>query len=98
MQSNFRIRSSLADMSPAWMPQAALCCVAALAYVFQGLAWPLSPGRDFGSYILYYLDILSPQPVYHMLMLFRTPVTPLVLGVPLSIGGDRLLYLLMLGA
>lgn len=56
-------------------------------YWFQSLAWPLFFGRDALSYLYYYLDMGSNNPVYHYIMLRRTPVAPLLFGTTISIGG-----------
>jgi hypothetical protein len=56
-------------------------------YGFQSLAWPLFLGRDALSYLYYYLDLGSNNPVYHYLMVRRTPVAPLLFGTSLSLGG-----------
>jgi hypothetical protein len=56
-------------------------------YAFQSLAWPLFLGRDAWSYLYYYLDMWSNNPVYYYVMLRRTPVAPLLFGTALSLGG-----------
>jgi hypothetical protein len=62
-----------------------------LLYYLYGLAWPLAPGRDYGTYLLYYLQIPDAQPTYPMLMLYRTPLVPLFIGSTLQLGGPALL-------
>ncbi len=57
-----------------------------LFYTIQSLAWPLSPGRDFMTYMVYFFDLLNPHPVYHLLMLYRTPLTPVFWGLLLTWG------------
>src|SRR5438067_6015983 len=64
---------------------------AALVFVAQSLAWPLSPGRDFGTYVQYFVDMWHAEPAYPMLMLYRPPVAPLFIGVCLKMGGPLLL-------
>ena len=64
--------------------------VALVAYVVHSIAWPLSPGRDAGTYLIYYLDMWSSDPIYPTLMLFRTPVAPLFFGSLLELGGSEL--------
>ena len=64
-----------------------LIAVALLVYWVEAAAWPLAKGRDLWDYLAYYLSLPDSRPVYSDLMLFRTPVTPLVLGIPLSLGG-----------
>jgi hypothetical protein len=65
--------------------------VAALAsYALQALAWPLERGRDSWDYWLWFLQALDRDPPVDALMPFRTPVTPLVTGAPMALGGARL--------
>ncbi len=67
-----------------------LLLVSLITYYLQSLAWPITLGRDGGNYLLYYLDILSNDPVYHLIMVMRTPIAPLLYGSLLSIGGAAL--------
>ena len=50
-------------------------------YALQSAAWPLAPGRDYTTYLVYFFDLLNPYPSYHLLMVFRTPAAPLFWGV-----------------
>ena len=55
--------------------------VFALALVVFGLrsiALPVLPGRDFGTYIAYYVQMWDWHSVVPMSMLYRTPLAPLV--------------------
>lgn len=67
---------------------AAVLAVVALAfYALQSSALPVVPGRDFGTYLRFYVQMFewgSPLP---MTMLFRTPVAPLLLGGSLDLVG-----------
>jgi Dolichyl-phosphate-mannose-protein mannosyltransferase len=76
----------------AWIPtrSAALALFALALAVFwlQALGWPLAKGRDTWDYLAYYLQILDSEPPLDMLQVFRTPLTPLVLGLPLDAGGS----------
>ncbi len=70
-----------------------LCILSAIAlatYAVQSMAWPLSLGRDAPNYLMYYLDLWSAEPVYHLLMVTRTPLAPLTFGSLLSLGGTPL--------
>ncbi len=69
---------------------AILFCMAFITYYVQSLAWPFTLGRDGANYLLYYLDFLSKDPVYHLIMVMRTPIAPLLYGSLLSLGGVRL--------
>jgi hypothetical protein len=71
---------------------AALLFVVALGvYWFQALGWPMAKGRDTWDYLGYYLQLADSAPPLEMLQLFRTPLTPLAVGLPLDLGGTALL-------
>src|SRR5712691_1685842 len=74
---------------------AVLFVVALVAYWLEALAWPLQRGRDSWDYWLYYLQLGDSHPPFSQLQLFRTPVTPIVTGLPMSIGGGHLLEVVM---
>ncbi len=64
-------------------------------YWLQAVAWPLQKGRDTWDYFSFYLSMLHEHTPFRLLMLFRVPVAPLVLGVPMQIGGARLLEVVL---
>jgi hypothetical protein len=64
-----------------------LAGLAVAAFAVQGLAWPLAPGRDVQSYLTYYLEMGSADPVFPQNMLLRTPLAPLFNGLALDLGG-----------
>jgi hypothetical protein len=68
----------------------ALAAAALAVYGLESLAWPLRDGRDSTSYLMYYVDIWHEHPAYPLLMLFRTPLAPLVFGPLLQLGGAAL--------
>jgi hypothetical protein len=72
--------------------RAALACFASalVLYGLESIAWPLGGGRDATTYLMYYLDMWHAHPAYPALMLFRTPLAPLVYGPPLQLGGPVL--------
>ena len=78
-----------------WAGVALLCAVALALYWIEALAWPLQRGRDSWDYWLYYLQLGDRHPVFWAVQLFRTPLTPLVTGIPMSIGGAQLLEVVM---
>jgi hypothetical protein len=80
-------------VSPRWL--IGLGGLAAIVYLVHARAWPLYPGRDAQTYLMYYLEMGAADPVFPQLMLFRTPGAPLVLGLPLDIGGALLVELLL---
>ncbi len=73
----------------------ALFLLATLAYWFAALGWPLAKGRDSWDYLAYYLQLFDSDPALDSLQLFRTPLTPLVLGVPMDVGGSVLLEIVL---
>ena len=88
-------------MSDAWQRllafvptrRAALVVVAAALVVFalESLGWPMAKGRDTWDYLVYYLQLLDGDPPFSDLQVFRTPLTPIALGLPLDLGGVWLL-------
>jgi len=73
----------------------ALYLLATAGYWFAALGWPLAKGRDSWDYLAYYLQLFDSDPALDSLQLFRTPLTPLVLGVPMDIGGTILLEVVL---
>lgn len=72
------------------------CFVLALAvFGIESIAWPVSLGRDGTTYLMYYRDMWNAHPAFPELMLFRTPLAPLLVGVPLQIGGAVLLEIVL---
>ena len=65
--------------------------VVGVAYILQTLAYPIHEGRDFATYALYYRDLFKPIPEFPVLMLFRTPVTPILFGILFDTGSGLLL-------
>ena len=51
----------------------------------------MAKGRDTWDYLVYYLQLADADPPISELQLFRTPLTPVVLGIPLQLGGSALL-------
>jgi 4-amino-4-deoxy-L-arabinose transferase-like glycosyltransferase len=73
--------------------RAALVLLALAFAVFwvESLGWPMAKGRDTWDYLVYYLQLLDGNPPISELQVFRTPLTPLVVGLPLDLGGIWLL-------
>jgi hypothetical protein len=65
--------------------------IALVAYGLESIAWPVSLGRDGTTYLMYYRDMWNAHPAFPELMLYRTPLAPLVVGAPLQLGGPILL-------
>ncbi len=80
---------------PTWQGAALLFALALVGYWFAALGWPLAKGRDTWDYLAYYLQLSDSDPPLESLQVFRTPLTPLVLGVPMDIGGAVLLEILL---
>jgi hypothetical protein len=68
-----------------------LFVVALGVYSFQALGWPMAKGRDTWDYLVYYLQLFDAHPPLSQVQLFRTPLTPIVVGLPMAIGGSAML-------
>ena len=68
-----------------------LFAVALAVFWLQALGWPMAKGRDTWDYLVYYLQFLDGDPPLSQVQLFRTPLTPLVVGLPMAIGGSAAL-------
>jgi hypothetical protein len=68
-----------------------LFVVALGVFWFQALGWPMAKGRDTWDYLVYYLQLFDSNPPLSQVQLFRTPLTPLAVGLPLDLGGSTLL-------
>jgi len=68
-----------------------LFLVALAVYGFQSLGWPMAKGRDTWDYLVYYLQLLDADPPISELQVFRPPLTPLAVGLPMDVGGTVLL-------
>jgi Dolichyl-phosphate-mannose-protein mannosyltransferase len=68
-----------------------LFAVAFAVYWFQALGWPMAKGRDTWDYLVYYVQLFDSNPPLSQVQLFRAPLTPLALGVPMDLGGSVLL-------
>jgi hypothetical protein len=64
----------------------ALAVASAIAFVIGALVWPIFPGRDAQTYLMYFLEMERAHPVFPLLMLFRTPGAPLFFGAALATG------------
>ncbi len=65
----------------------AVFVVALVVFGLRSIALPVIPGRDFGTYIGYYVQMWDWHSVVPMAMLFRTPLAPLVIGGTLDLFG-----------
>ena len=81
----------LLDFVPTRRAAVVLVVFAIAVFWLEALGWPMAKGRDTWDYLVYYLQLGDADPPISELQLFRTPVTPLVLGIPLSLGGSLLL-------
>ena len=68
-----------------------LFAIALGGFWLQALGWPMAKGRDTWDYLVYYLQLLDSEPPLSQVQLFRAPLTPLVVGLPLDLGGSILL-------
>lgn len=69
----------------------ALAVLALAVFWFEALGWPMAKGRDTWDYLVYYLQMGDGDPPISELQLFRTPVTPVTVGLPMQLGGSVLL-------
>jgi 4-amino-4-deoxy-L-arabinose transferase-like glycosyltransferase/SAM-dependent methyltransferase len=60
-------------------------------YWVEAMALPMAKGRDLWDYWSYFLQMWHGHPPFRFVMLFRTPLTPLVVGLPMWLGGATLL-------
>jgi Dolichyl-phosphate-mannose-protein mannosyltransferase len=67
--------------------------VAFVVFWIESLGWPMAKGRDTWDYLAYYLQLFDSTPPLAELQVFRTPLTPIVVGLPLDLGGIWLLEL-----
>jgi len=67
--------------------------VAFAVFWIESLGWPMAKGRDTWDYLGYYLQLFDSTPPLSELQVFRTPLTPIVVGLPLDMGGVWLLEL-----
>ncbi len=51
----------------------------------RAIGWPLLGGRDLDEYLYGYIQFLDWHPLLPWSMLFRTPLTPVVVGVSLDV-------------
>lgn len=71
--------------------------LALAVFGLRSVALPVLPGRDFGTYIGYYVQMWDWHSVVPMAMLYRTPLAPLVIGGTLDLlGGFGLLVVMAL--
>ena len=72
--------------------------LAGLHFLLESTAYPVYPGRDFSTYIWYFLESFLAHPVHHVVMVYRTPFVPFLLGLCFKWGGivavKSLLFLL----
>lgn len=68
-----------------------LFVLALAVFWFEALGWPMAKGRDTWDYLAYYLQLFDASPPLSELQVFRTPLTPLAVGIPMDLGGTALL-------
>jgi hypothetical protein len=59
-------------------------------YAARAVAWPLTGGRDLDEYLYSYIQFLDWHPLLPWSMLFRTPATPIIVGLALDVAGGLL--------
>jgi hypothetical protein len=81
----------LLDFVPTRRAALVLVALALVVFAVEALGWPMAKGRDTWDYLVYYLQLLDGDPPIADLQVFRTPLTPIVVGLPLDLGGIWLL-------
>lgn len=81
----------LLDFVPRRRAAVALFVLAFAVFWVESLGWPMAKGRDTWDYLVYYLQLFDTDPPIRELQLFRTPLTPITVGLPLDLGGTMLL-------
>ncbi|HET9938081.1 MAG TPA: glycosyltransferase family 39 protein, partial [Gaiella sp.] len=81
----------LLELVPTRRAALVLFAVALGVFWFQALGWPMAKGRDTWDYLVYYLQLFDSDPPLSQVQLFRAPLTPLVVGLPMDLGGTVLL-------
>ncbi len=79
------------DLVPTRRAALGLFVLGLAVFWLEALGWPMAKGRDTWDYLVYYLQLADAEPPFSELQLFRTPLTPIVLGVPMQLGGSTLL-------
>lgn len=74
---------------------AAVFALALVVFGLRSVALPVVPGRDFGTYVGYYVQMWDWDSVLPMSMLYRTPLAPLVVGGTLDLLGGFGLQVVM---
>jgi hypothetical protein len=74
---------------------AAIFALALVVFGLRSIALPVIPGRDFETYLRYYVQMWDWHSVEPMSMLYRTPLAPLVIGGTLDLVGGWGLEILM---
>jgi hypothetical protein len=64
-----------------------LFLLALAVYAFRAIGWPLAAGRDLDEYLYDYIQFLDWHPLLPWSMLFRTPLTSVVVGPLLDVAG-----------
>lgn len=65
----------------------AVVCLALFYFILAGKFIPFSEGRDTGTYFLYWQGLFQSKASYPLLMLFRTPFTPVLFGIAFELLG-----------
>ena len=82
-----RALASLERLADRRLGAVVLFAVAIAIYAIRAIGWPLVGGRDLDEYMYDYIQFLDWHPLLPWSMLFRTPVTPLVVGPALDVAG-----------
>ncbi len=79
--------AAVLEVVPTRRAALALFLLAFVVFWIESLGWPMAKGRDTWDYLVYYLQLFDAEPPIDQLQLFRTPLTPILVGAPLDLGG-----------
>ena len=75
------------ELVPTRRAAVALFAAGLVVYAIEAVGWPMAKGRDTWDYLVYYQQLLDSEPPISELQVFRPPLTPIVVGVPMDLGG-----------
>jgi hypothetical protein len=85
-----RALSRLEELASRFLGALVLFILGLAVYGVEGIAWPLTAGRDLDEYLLAYTQLFDHNVLLPWSLLFRTPITPLLSGFSLDFAGGVL--------
>ncbi|MFP5223813.1 MAG: hypothetical protein ACLGSA_16090 [Acidobacteriota bacterium] len=90
LQYTFTHKKAAPENARGWWPDGLAFAALLAVYLGWSQVTPLQQGRDFVTYMSYYVQFFRAEPVDHLLMLYRTPGAPLFFGALDALGGPPL--------